>query len=115
MPHTTEGTFPNDAVFSRLLKLCRVRDGIIIDDPTIGVQATYRQLVADVQHMRLRLIERLKEEDESVQLIVDRNYHVGYVGHANYEYAVAAFAILALGGVAIPLRELSCTPLSNTT
>ncbi|KAI9038869.1 acetyl-CoA synthetase-like protein [Aspergillus affinis] len=103
MPHTTEGAFPNDGVFSRLLELCKERDGIIIDDPTIGVQATYHQLLTDVEQMRLKLARILKEQDQSIESLIEQNYHIGYVGHANYEYAVASFATLALGGVMIPL------------
>ncbi|PLB48474.1 acetyl-CoA synthetase-like protein [Aspergillus steynii IBT 23096] len=103
MPHATEGSFPNDDIFSRLIELAKERHGIIVDDPTIGVQATYPQLLTDVEHMRLKLVEGLGEENESVNSIISQNYRVGYVGHSSYEYAVAAFAILALGGVVVPL------------
>ena len=110
MPHATEGAFPNDGIFSRLLELCKERDGIIIDDPTIGVQATYRQLLTDVEQMRLKLLRNLKKADESTESLIEENYHIGYVGHANYEYTVSAFATLALGGVIIPLRKFTPSP-----
>lgn len=107
MPHATEGSFPNDDIFARLIELSKERDGIVVDDPTIGVQATYPQLLTDVEQTRLKLADNLKRDNESFDSIIGQNYHIGYVGHASYEYAVAAFAILALGGVVVPLREFT--------
>ncbi|KAL4953663.1 hypothetical protein BDW69DRAFT_194642 [Aspergillus filifer] len=100
-----DGGFPHDPIFSSLLPLARDVKRIIVHDPDLGIEANYDQLFTDIIHARHQLKKQLCSQLDEHGKIFKGEYHVGVLAPSNYEFAVAAFAILALGGsvVALPI------------
>ena len=100
-----DGGFPDDNIFNTLLQNAREVDQVIFHDSTTGINASYSQFITDVIHMRHQLRERFSQHlDPQSSSVFTDPLLICTLAHANYEYAVAAFAILALGGVPVPLR-----------
>ncbi|KAJ5273097.1 hypothetical protein N7478_008222 [Penicillium angulare] len=99
-----DGGFPNDNIFNTLLPIAREIDQAIFHDPTKGVNATYDQFITDVIHTRHQLRQHLSTYlDPENPTIFGDSVLICTLSHANYEYAVAAFAILALGATLVPI------------
>ncbi|KAL4942603.1 hypothetical protein BDV06DRAFT_211724 [Aspergillus oleicola] len=100
-----DGGFPHDPIFSSLLPLARDVKRVIVHDPDYGIEATYDQLITDIIHARHQLIKKVLSQLDDRGRILKDDYHIGVLAPSNYEFAVAAFAILALGGsvVALPI------------
>ncbi|KAK2736422.1 hypothetical protein FQN57_000755 [Myotisia sp. PD_48] len=102
----TNMNFPNDPIFTNLLHHAKSKPDHVISDPGIGVQATYSQLLADVVSL-CRLLKQALSEFLTVEgNYLEEDVYICIVGTANYEFAAAGFAILALGGIIVPLRFL---------
>ncbi|KAL4795098.1 hypothetical protein BDV19DRAFT_389501 [Aspergillus venezuelensis] len=102
---TEDGGFPHDPIFTSLLPLARDVERVIVHDPDLGLEVNYDQLITDILHARHQLKKQLSSQlDERGQILKD-DYHIGVLAPSNYEFAVAAFAILAMGGsvVALPI------------
>ena len=105
---SADGGFPNDAIFNSLLPLARSTHRTIVCDPSLGVDVGYGQFMTDVIHMRHMLRQRLSSHFSCDSTKVLReNALIPILAPANYEFAVAALAILAIGGVIVPLRKCS--------
>ncbi|KAL4971102.1 class I adenylate-forming enzyme family protein [Aspergillus stella-maris] len=100
-----DGGFPHDSIFTSLLPLAREVKRVIVHDPDLGLEATYDQLITDILHVRNQLKKQLSSQLDERGHILKDDYHIGVLAPSNYEFAVAAFAILALGGsvVALPI------------
>ncbi|KAJ6126692.1 hypothetical protein N7523_002304 [Penicillium sp. IBT 18751x] len=96
-----DGGFPHDQIFTSLLALAREIKQVIVHDGAAGVSATYDQFITDVIHTRHALREKLALCSDSLTL--EEGSLVCILAPANYEFAVAAFSILALGGMVVPL------------
>jgi malonyl-CoA/methylmalonyl-CoA synthetase len=100
-----DGGFPDDKIFNTLLPIARELDHIVFNDPAKDINANYDQLITDVIHMRHKLREQLSRFlDPQNKSIFTESVLICTLAPANYEYAVATFAILALGGTVVPLR-----------
>lgn len=79
---------------------------VIIHDPSCGVDATYPQLLHDILALRQRLYKCLPVSmcDEKGRIKAETPY-VLILSRGNYEFIVAAFAVLAIGGALVPLGK----------
>ena len=102
-----DGGFPNDPIFTSVLPLARDVKRVIVHDPDLGLEATYGQLVTDILHARNQLKKQLSSQLHENGKILNDDYHIGVLAPSNYEFAVAAFAILAMGGSVVALRLFS--------
>ena len=92
---------PDDVLFSRLLKLAtQKRDEVIVDDRSHGTQFGYRHIL----HGTVKLFEKLRGLDECV-LDKQGDLYIAVLAPNGYEFIVAVLAVLALGGVVVPMRE----------
>jgi malonyl-CoA/methylmalonyl-CoA synthetase len=100
-----DGGFPDDTIFNTLLPIARELDHTVFHDPAKGINANYDQFMTDVIHMRHQLKKQLSRYlDPQNNSIFAESVLICALAPANYEYAVAVFAILALGGTVVPLR-----------
>jgi malonyl-CoA/methylmalonyl-CoA synthetase len=97
--------FPNDPILVQLLKAAKRISGseVIIKDFS-GFEKTYPQLLSDVLETRNQLKSLLPAShfDEN-GLLHEENEYVTALTRTGYEYAVAFFAVRALGGAYVPL------------
>lgn len=103
--HTGPNIFPDFTAFHRLLYLARVKeDRIAIRDVTTGVKATAGQYLSDILRLRNTIHARL---DPSIQekLLRGEEVFICLLAKGGYEFAVALFAIVALGAIAVPICE----------
>lgn len=105
--------FPNDPIFTRLLRYSQNISGVRVHDE-YGIDAGYCDLVQDVIHVRQALREQLPREwFDSQGLFQPQAGSIAVLSLSGYYYTVALFAIIALGGKCVPLRE-SCRGLLGT-
>ncbi|KAL7928917.1 acyl-CoA synthetase-like protein [Trichoderma chlorosporum] len=100
--------FPNDAIFTRLLRLSMEKPDLVFHDD-YGIDASYNDLIRDIIHMRRVLREQLPASslNENGSLKKD-TASVAFLAYSGYYFIVGFFAIVALGGVCVPLStELS--------
>lgn len=105
--HIGPNIFPDFTAFHRLLYLARVReDRIAIHDVTAGIKVTTGQYLSDILRLRNTIQARL---DPSIQekLLRGEEVFVCLLAKGGYEFAVALFAIVALGAIAVPICELT--------
>ncbi|KAL3469954.1 hypothetical protein BJX99DRAFT_264663 [Aspergillus californicus] len=102
--HAADSLFPQDPIFTSLLSLAReFGKKVIVHDPAAGTEATYNQLITDIIHAQHLLRQPLLPYLDGQGRILKSTYHIGVLAPANYEFVVAAFAILALGGTVVAL------------
>ncbi|GIK06541.1 putative NRPS-like protein biosynthetic cluster [Aspergillus viridinutans] len=98
------GKLPNEPFFERLVKACNEVQHVVIHDPQNGVDANYTQLFTDVLKMRQAIYEALpRSMFDGKRLIVEETPFIFILAPGNYEFIVASFAILGLGGAIVPL------------
>lgn len=111
-----DGVFPNDHVFSTFLPRCRDAGGrIAFHEPESGLSVTFDQFVTDIiyqrHYLRNILAPYLNENG-----ILKEALPIYVLSTANYEFSVASLAILALGGLIVPLRKCrNCFSLRRRT
>jgi malonyl-CoA/methylmalonyl-CoA synthetase len=93
-------TLPHDILFHRLHFLACHQDQIAVRERHLGREVTYRQLLSDIINLKFQLLQQLHPttirkmyEDEEVAIAVFAR---------GYEFVVAYFAILAVGGIVVP-------------
>ena len=99
-------TLPNDVFFSRLLNIARQRDSsTVVDDLSRGTHFSYRQIL----HGTVKLQQKL-------QMLLDRfmvqspgRFYVALLAPNGYEFIIGVLAVLAVGGVVVPMRKVSLT------
>lgn len=103
---------PNEPIFRRLVENNKTVHNVIIHDPSYGLNAKYPQLLHDILALRQRLYECLPVSmfDEKGRMKGDNPY-ILILSRGNYEFIVAAFSILALGGALVPLGKFMKTIL----
>lgn len=101
---------PNEPIFRRLVENSKSIRNVIIHDPSCGVDATYVHLLRDILALRQRLYECLPVSmfDEKGRIKEDAPY-ILILSRGTYEFIVASFSILAIGGALVPLGELMKT------
>jgi len=100
--HTGPNVFPNYYYWNRLIRLAHKPSLLAVNDVTFGYKATYLQLLTDVLHFRNVLRQTL---DPTVVAKIDRDEEVfiNLLVPGGYEFAVAFFAVMALGAVMVPI------------
>ena len=99
-----DATLPQDPLFSKLLKLATQRgDQIIVDDCSRGVRFGYRHIL----HGTVTLQQQLQCLLDSSILENRGGFFVALLAPNGYEFIVGTLAVLALGGVVVPMREYS--------
>ena len=99
---------PHDLVFHRLHYLACHRDAIAVKDNDLGLEFSYRQLLSDILHLKSRLLENLGDR---VKRSLQADKEVSFVVLARgYEFIVAFFAILAIGGISVPTSTCLSLP-----
>jgi malonyl-CoA/methylmalonyl-CoA synthetase len=101
--HLQHRTLPNDILFFRLLKLAiEKEDQVIVDDCSHGAQFGYRHIL----HGTSKLLQKLQRLDEH-PLDHGENVYIGVLAPNGFEFIVAVLAVLAFGGVVVPMRKSS--------
>ncbi|GFG18587.1 malonate--CoA ligase [Aspergillus udagawae] len=96
-------TLPDDVLFSRLLKIARQRDAnIIVNDTSRGTQFSYRQILDGT----VKLKQRLQAHLDTPKLDKPGSFYVALLAPNGYEFIIGVLAILAIGGVVVPMRAL---------
>ncbi|OQE34334.1 hypothetical protein PENCOP_c021G07076 [Penicillium coprophilum] len=99
----TQLGFPNDPIFNQLRRVAKQSPGVLFHDE-YGVDATYSDLIRDVIHLREILRKQLSSAsfDEQGCLREDAR-SIAYLGYSGYSFIISFFAIVALGGICVPL------------
>jgi hypothetical protein len=98
---------PNEPTFVQLLRVSREVHHIIVHDPWNRVDAGYAQFLTDLLRMRESLYKFLPSYMFDEQNILrEDNPYIFILSRGDYEFIVAAFAILSIGGALVPLCEL---------
>ena len=95
-------TLPKDPLFSKLLELATQRgDRIIVDDCSRGAKFGYRHILHGIVTVQ-----------EKIQTLLDKSilenrgaFFVALLAPNGYEFIVGTLAVLALGGVVVPMRK----------
>lgn len=101
--------FPNEPQFKRLVQHClESPDQVAVYDKVFGIVASYEQLLRDIEATRRLLVKSLpRSMFDTNQAIIskDQTLFVAVLAPGNYEFLVAALAVLATGGAFVPLCE----------
>lgn len=99
LPQTT---LPDDPIFSRLVQLATSRDGqVIVDDRSRGTQFGYDHIL----HGTVDLVQQLQSLLNRDILDNRGGFYIAVLAPNSYEFIIAVLAVLALGGVVVPMRE----------
>lgn len=91
---------PSDIIFQRLHYLACFQNGPAVREEHLGLDVSYAQLLGDVIYQKQKLIQAFSEE---TLLKLGADEEVAFVILARgYEFVVALFAVLAIGGIAVP-------------
>ncbi|ODM23812.1 hypothetical protein SI65_01401 [Aspergillus cristatus] len=97
-------SLPNESLFTQLLHLSKHTQHVVIHDPTSDVHANAVQLMADVMAMRQSIYASLPRSDCGDKgLMASDAPSILVLAPGNYEYLVAAFAIMSLGAALVPV------------
>ncbi|CAG8903462.1 unnamed protein product [Penicillium egyptiacum] len=93
-------TLPNDVLFSRLLRIANQRDSkVIVDDYSTGTQFGYRQIL----HGTVKLQQTLHGLLYGSKHRRPGKFYVALLAPNGYEFIIGVLAILAIGGVVVPM------------
>ena len=97
-------------MFRRLVENNKSVQNVIVHDPSCGLNAKYPQLLHDILALRQRLYECLPVStfDEKGRM-KGVNPYILILSRGNYEFIVASFSVLAMGGALVPLGESTKT------
>ncbi|RFU29333.1 hypothetical protein B7463_g7018, partial [Scytalidium lignicola] len=97
--------FPNDYIFNQLLHIAQEFHGKIIYD-TFGFEADYARVFQDILEVCSTLREHLLSSAFNVQgLLHEDTSNICVLSLGGYEFIIAFYAILALGGACVPLAS----------
>ncbi|KAJ5770375.1 NRPS-like protein biosynthetic cluster [Penicillium nucicola] len=99
-------SFPDEPHFRVLLQHCRETSpkDIFFQDPSCGIEASHDQFLQDVFLTRQGLLNQLPKALVNERGIIHEEHpFICILNQGNYEYIVAAFAVLMLGGAVVPL------------
>lgn len=100
-------TFPNDPIFTQLLYVCKSTPGTIIHDDAHEFQADYSRILGDILQLRHVLLEHLPQSalNEHGMLLQEWS-SICVLTPRSYEFIIAFFSILSLGGACAPLGKI---------
>lgn len=95
---------PNEPIFRKLLDNSKSIPGVIVNDPTCGVRADYLNLLRDIVVFRQQLYDALPDAlFDDTGLIKPDSPYILIASPGNYEFIVASFTVLAIGGALVPI------------
>ncbi|KAJ5513406.1 NRPS-like protein biosynthetic cluster [Penicillium fimorum] len=98
--------FPDESHFRVFLRHCNESspDDVFFKESVSGIEATHPQFINDVYTTRQELLDALPRDLFSNQNVFreDRPF-VCILNQGSYDFIVATFAVLALGGATVPL------------
>ncbi|KAK2744988.1 hypothetical protein FQN57_004118 [Myotisia sp. PD_48] len=95
--------FPDDPIFNRLLRLAESFKGSIIYAAD-GFEACYKRLICDILSFRKSLFEQLPSAAFNEHGLLTEEYsYIPVLSLGGYEFIIAFFTILSLGGACVPL------------
>ncbi|KAF7617987.1 hypothetical protein AFLA_006894 [Aspergillus flavus NRRL3357] len=93
-------TFPDDVLFRRLIDIAIERDSkTIVDDYSTGTQFGYRQILHGIAKLQ-QTLQGLLHLSESRK---PGSVYVALLAPNGYEFIVGVIAVLAVGGVVVPM------------
>lgn len=99
--------FPNDPIFVNLLRLRQSVQGVLIHDD-YGIDAGPTDLLNDISRLRETLRRELPADWYDARgLLRPDTGCIATISLSGYYFLVAFFAIAALGGTCVSLRESS--------
>jgi malonyl-CoA/methylmalonyl-CoA synthetase len=93
-------TLPHDAFFHRLHYLACHQNSIAIRDHQLGIEVPHDRLLSDIVATRNDIIQNLRPV--TAQLLREDKEVAFVIFARGYEFVIAFFAILAIGGIAVP-------------
>ncbi|KIW39196.1 uncharacterized protein PV06_08991 [Exophiala oligosperma] len=91
---------PSDIMFQRLHYSACHQNGSAVREEHLGLDVSYAQLLCDVIHQKQKLLKALNEQ---TLLKLSADEEVAFVIIARgYDFVAALFAVLAVGGIAVP-------------
>ena len=101
--------FPNESNFRVLLRHCNESSGrVIFQETAREVKANHAQMLQDIYTARQALLTALPRSAVSdKEIICEESSFVCVLAEGSYEFVVASFAVLAIGGAVVPLGEPS--------
>lgn len=103
--HKGPNVLPNDLLFHLLLKLATDHNAPAIKDDDAGLLVTQQQLLSDILAFRNRLEQQLGPE--LVALLRQQRQVCIPIICSGYAFIVALFAVMAIGGISVPLSKSS--------
>lgn len=99
-------TFPNDPLLVDLLTAARATSPLqIMVHDVLGFEKSYSHLMGDIEQTRQDLLAQLPSSGFDKRALFAEIQNVGIMTRSAYEFLVAFFAVLAIGGAAMPLGE----------
>lgn len=100
-------SLPNEPHFRTFLQYHdESPDRTIFDDRISGNRVTFKQFLRDVHATRQDLLGSLPDSMVNNGFIItEERPYIFLLTPGNYEFAVAAFAALSIGGAIVPLSE----------
>lgn len=96
---------PNDPIFTHLAHLARNSNKVIIRDPLQNLEADNVRFLRDILQFRLKISSALPADILGGNgLIKSDGVYILLSAPSSYQFLVALFAILAVGGAAVLLR-----------
>lgn len=101
--------FPHDPLLVKLLDAAkRVPSSRVMIEDMYGLRKTYPELLADIVHTKNQFAAALSPRCfNDAGLLVDEFLYQAACTKTGYEFAVAFFAVRALGGAFLPLGMTS--------
>jgi malonyl-CoA/methylmalonyl-CoA synthetase len=97
--------FPNDLISTKLALLHQSVPGIVFHDD-YGIDATSKDLINDIEHLRESLRKELPSDWYNDKGLLRPDVaSIATISLSGYYFLVGLFAITALGGNCVPLRE----------
>lgn len=95
---------PGDPLFKTLLYNAQHIHSTLIRDTSAGIAATPAQFLRDVIFFKHRINTQLATSGIDVHTVAgDVDVYICILAPLSYEFLVAFYAVIALGGVAVPL------------
>lgn len=95
---------PNDILFQRLHYLAIYRNGSAVKEEHLGLDVSYAKFLSDIIKHKKAILATL--DDKTLQKLEEDKEVAFTILARGYEFIVAFFAILAVGGIAVPLSTL---------
>lgn len=101
--------FPNEPLWTNLIERARTITEPIINDTTLGAQISLAQLLYDVAHMRVILLQHLpadalESSPDGGKLMKASAPYIALTTAPNYEFYVGLLSILSIGAAPSPAR-----------